>query len=408
MIRKLKRKFIVLALASLLALLAFIVFGMNLLNYKSIVRESDATLFLLSLNRGAFPEMEGAAPSWLPSDMSPETPFESRFFSVLVDSFGRVVQTDTSRIFAVDRATANEYAMEVLDGGKQQGFLDKYRYSCVPEGDNTRIMFLDCGRKLDLFHDFVLSSILMALIGYAVIALILWFVAGRFVRPVAESYDRQKRFITDAGHEIKTPLTIISANVDVLQMDYGENECLEDIRQQAQRLGGLTNDLVYLAKMEESQGTLTMVDFPISEIVTETAKPFHTLAQSQKKELDCRVQPLLTLCGNDKSISRLVSILLDNAIKYSPEDSTVSLSLEKQGRHLLLTVSNVSATPVNTNDLRHVFDRFYRMDASRNSETGGHGIGLSMAQAIVNDHGGKISATSPDGKSFVVTASFPG
>lgn len=171
------------------------------------------------------------------------------------------------------------------------------------------------------------------------------------------------------------------------------------------REAGSQMPILMLTAKSEVEDKVLGLDTGVNDYL---AKPFHTLAQSQKKELDCRVQPLLTLCGNDKAISRLASILLDNAIKYSPEDSTVSLVLEKQGRHLSLTVSNLCATPVNAADLRHVFDRFYRMDVSRNSETGGHGIGLSMAQAIVNDHGGKIGATSPYGNSFVVTVSFPG
>ena len=409
MIRKLKRKFIILALTALFVLLAFIVIGMNVLNYRSVVKEADETLFLLSMNRGAFPEMNrGKLPDWLPKGMSAETPFESRFFSVLVDASGNIARTDTSRIFTVDEETAARYAKEVIANDSDRGFVEDFRYTCFQENEYTRITFLDCGRKLDLFKNFVLFSLLMALAGYAVTAFVICLVAGRFVRPVAESYDRQKRFITDAGHEIKTPLTIIRANVDVLQMDLGEdNESLEDIRQQSERLSGLTNDLVYLAKMEESQGTLPMTEFPVSEIVSETALPFRAPLQSQKKELELNIQPMLSMKGNPKAFSRLVSILLDNAIKYSPEESTITLALEKQGRHIQLTVANPSVTPVKPEDLKHVFERFYRMDASRNSETGGHGIGLSMAKAIAEDHGGKIAASTPDGVAFVVTASFP-
>ena len=408
MIRKLKRKFIVLALTALFVLLAVIVVGMNLLNYRSVVKEADATLELLSKKRGNFPEIRGNRPDWLPRGMSPEIAFESRFFSVLIGSDGTVLNANLTQIYMIGSETAVDYAQKVLDDGKDKGFVGVYRYNRISEGDYTRITFLDCGRKIDLIHDFITFSIGMALLGYAVTALVICIVAGRFVRPVAESYDRQKRFITDAGHEIKTPLTIIRANVDVLQMDLGENnESLEDIRQQSERLSGLTNDLVYLAKMEESQGTLPMTDFPVSEIVAETSLPFRTLAQSQKKELELQIQPMLSMKGNAKAFSRLVSILIDNAVKYSPEESRINLTLEKQGRHIQLTVANPSVMPVKQEDLKHVFERFYRMDSSRNSETGGHGIGLSMAQAIAEEHNGKISASTPDGSTFVVTASFP-
>lgn len=409
MIRKLKRKFIALALTALFVLLAIIVLGMNLLNYRSVVKEADSTLELLSENKGTFPGFDGAPrPMRLPKDMSPETPYESRYFTVVFDEKQTTVYTDLNRI-TIDQATAVDYAVEAYEANRDSGFVGDFRYLKVAEGSNTRIILLDCGRKLGIFHDFVKFSVLISLIGYVITALVICIVAGRFVRPVAESQERQKRFITDAGHEIKTPLTIISANVDLLQMELGdENESLKDIRQQAERLTGLTNDLVYLSKMEESQSKLTMVDFPVSEIVTEAAEQFKTLAQAQGKELNCNIQPMLTLNGNDKAISKLVSLLLDNAMKYSDQGSQIDLFLEKQGRKIMLTVGNISAVPISQDSLKHVFERFYRPDASRNSETGGHGIGLSTAQAIVEDHGGKIAAASPDGRAFIITATFPG
>lgn len=407
MIRKLKIKFIALALTALFVLLGVIVAGMNLLNYRAVVDEADRTLSLLSKNQGVFPDIEEGMAGWLPPGMSPEIPFESRFFSVLINEDGKVVHTETSRIYAIDKSTAIQYAEEVLKKNSDQGFVENYRYSSTSEIIGTRITFLDCGRKLDLYHDFVVFSIRMSLLGYAVTAIAICFFAGKFIRPVAESYEKQKRFITDAGHEIKTPLTIISANVDVLKMDMGENECLEDIGKQAKRLAGLTNDLVYLARMEEARSSLQMIEFPASEIILDTAAPFQALAQTQSKELSCQVQPMLSMYGNGKAISQLVSILLDNAFKYSPEGSCILLNFERQGRRLVLTVDNPSVTPVTDENLRHAFDRFYRADPSRNSATGGHGIGLSMAQAIVSTHGGKISASSHDEESFLVTASFP-
>ena len=407
MIRKLKRKIIVLALVSLFALLAFIVIGMYWLNYRSVKEEADETLVLISDNSGKFPELLEGWQSWFPVGMSPEVAYESRYFSVVTTSDGVAVSVDTSRIYTVDESVAGVYAQEVLDREADRGFYDEFRYRRVEEGGLTQVTFLDCGRKLDMLHDFIVSSVKMALVGYLVLAVIICIVAGRFVRPVAESYERQKRFITDAGHEIKTPLTIISANADVLEMENGENEYLEEIRRQTRRLGGLTNDLVYLAKMEEAEGRIPMEEFAVSDVVRDTAEPFETLAQTQGKRLNSNIEPSHTMRGNEKAIERVVSILLDNAIKYSPEDSAIQLSFGKQGRRLVLSVSNRSKTPVDEEQIRHVFERFYRMDASRNSETGGHGIGLSMAKAIVEDHGGRITATTVDGASFTVMASFP-
>ena len=235
----------------------------------------------------------------------------------------------------------------------------------------------------------------------------MFILSGRIIRPIAESYAKQRQFITDAGHEIKTPLTVIAANVDLLASEIGENECLDDISEQTRRLRSLTDELVTLSRMEESERVGTRVEFPISELVTEAASPFRSVAAGQGKELRLDIQPMLTLCGDGEEVRRLVGILLENALKYSPEGSTVSLGLARQGRQAVLTVENRSVLPIDRSQLDRVFDRFYRTDASRNSETGGHGIGLSIAKAIAVLHGGRIRASSEDGSSFRVTVSLP-
>ena len=422
MIKRLKLRFLLLAMSALAILLTVTVTAMNVINYTSVTREADEVLALLSQNRGAFPGFEGGAPrppevapegdsappdklqsGRLPHNMSPELPYESRYFSVLLDANGNALQVDTGRIAAVDRDQAVAYALSVED---DRGFADDFRYARVEEEGNLRITFLHCRRQLDAFYNFLLTSCLIALGSFLLMGAVMLFCAGRIIRPIAESYEKQKRFITDAGHEIKTPLTIINANVDLLEMEQGESESLSDIRQQAKRLTTLTNDLVYLARMEESEKRLCRADFPISEIVQESAAPFGALAEAQGKRIDCRITPALSFHGDPKSIEQLVSILMDNALKYSPADSCVELTLKKQGRQLLLTLRNATAEPVDREALPRIFDRFYRADGSRNSQTGGHGIGLSVAKAIVTAHGGRISAFAVDDHTFGITAVF--
>lgn len=407
MIRTLRIKFIILSTVSLFLLLLTIVAGMNILNYKSVVNEADSVLSLLAQNNGVFPNLSRNRGNRLSSKMSPELPYESRFFSVVLNSAGVALRTETNHIISVDKDKAVEYANHAMQKGSTRGFIGDYRYIRTDEDDLTRITFLDCGRRLDAYHIFLIISIIMASAGFIIVFFVISFFSGKFIRPIAESYEKQKRFITDAGHEIKTPLTIINANVDILEMDIGKNECLEDISQQAKRLTELTNDLVYLARMEESDNMLQMIEFPVSEIIQDTAAPFKTLAQAGEKQFVCNVQPMLSMRGNDKAIQQLVSILIDNALKYSPSGSVVSLQFERQNRNLILTVFNTTDTVVTPENLHHVFDRFYRTDPSRNSETGGHGIGLSVAKAIVTAHGGKINAQTKDGHSFQITATLP-
>lgn len=407
MIRKLQIKFIALSMAALFVLLAVILTGMNAMNYRTVIVEADTTLLLLAKNGGIFPDFEGDKKGGLPGKMSREAPYEARYFSVLLDASGNVVQTNTSKIRSIDTEQAIDYAVQILESGKEEGFIDEYRYVTWLEGDQIRITFLNCEQKLNFFYSSLFVSLGIVLTGYLLFFLVIVFFSGRIMRPVAESYEKQKRFITDAGHEIKTPLTIIQADVDVLEMELGENEWLSDIQKQAVRLTSLTNDLVYLSRMEEGGDAMPMIEFPFSDVVSEAASSFQALAQTQGKTFECNIQPMLSLNGNEKAVQQLVGILLDNALKYSPENGMVSLKAWKQSKTLWLSVLNTTEQPMEKDKLDLLFERFYRTDPSRNSQTGGYGIGLSVAKAIVSAHGGKIQARTEDGMSLLISASFP-
>ena len=452
MISKLKRRFIILAMVSLTVLLTVIVAGMNIINYNSVVSTADDTLQMLQSNRGRMPsffdddlydEISGAIGDMLsdsddyynhnrgrggraPKGFSRDEAEETRFFTVLVDVDGKAVMIDTNRISAVDREQAAEYAEKIAAGTTEKGFIDDYRYAVGDEGYFRRITFLDCGRTLGAFREFLRASIIMSLVGLLAVFGVICYFAGRIVRPVAESYEKQKRFITDAGHEIKTPLAIIKANIDVMRMDLDDlgalqetenselktiaeslGDSLSDVDGQTDRLASLTNDLVYLSRMEEDGNTLTLTEIPVSDIVADTTDSFSALAQERDKELTTEIEPMLSIRGSTKEIEKLVSILVENALKYSPEGDNVRIALRRDGRNVELEVKNKTLSPISEEDLEHVFDRFYRVDKSRNSEVGGHGIGLSMANAIVSLHGGKIRARSGDGSEFIVTATIP-
>ncbi len=397
-------------MTTIVLLLTVIIVGMNAINYNSVVEEVDMTLTFLSLNKGTFPQLGADRPNdKLPQHMSPEAPYESRFFSVLLNADGSVLLTDTSKISSVDEDDAAEYAESIIKSGSMRGFIGSFRYIVKDEPIGTRIIFLDCGRMLDTFYQFLNTSLFMAIAGLIVVFIVIFFMSDRIIRPIAESYAKQKQFITDAGHEIKTPLTIINTNVDILEMELGDgNESLGDIKGQVLRLRSLTDDLVMLTRMEEAENNMPKIDFPISEVVSDAAHPFSALATAQEKTLRCSIQPLISLNGNGKAITQLVSILLDNALKYSAAGSEILLTLAKQGHSVLLTVSNAVEYEISSEHLDRIFDRFYRADASRNSETGGHGIGLSVAKAIVTAHGGRIWASIPKSNAFQISVTLPG
>ena len=224
---------------------------------------------------------------------------------------------------------------------------------------------------------------------------------------MAESYEKQKRFITDAGHEIKTPLTIIGADTDLLELDLGENEWLDDIKRQTKRLTGLTQDLIYLARMDEEQPQLQPIEFPLSDVAEELAQSFHNLAAAQSRQFTADIQPMLSFTGDEKAVRQLMSILLDNAVKYTPENGTITFTLKKDGRSIRLSVANDTAATMEKESLNRLFDRFYRTDQSRNSSTGGYGLGLSIARSIVSAHKGKIQAENSGGNDLTITVTLP-
>ena len=462
MIKKLKTRFIVLAMVSLTVLLSVIVAGMNIINFEKVVSDADTKLEILEENSGrimmedrinpfgnyeeyyyeddderVFFSRRGPGGHYMTRDEAEE----SRFFIVAVDENGNVLKTYTDRIYAVDSSDAAEYAVKALSSGKENGFVGDFRYSVNGSANYTTITFLDCGRILDSFYSFLRASIMMSLAGLLAVFFVIMYFAGRIVRPVAESYEKQKRFITDAGHEIKTPLAIIKANIDLMDMEIDSGlegrqkgvkisseaadslkDSLGDIDDQITRLTGLTNDLVYLSRMEEAENSLVMTDVPLSDIVSETVESFESLALEKGKLISGDITPAVTVKGSNKELEKLLSILLENAIKYSispraidcdededgmPAPPEISVALREEGRNAVLEVRNETEGELTNEQLSHVFERFYRTDSSRNSATGGHGIGLSMANAIVNAHGGKITAHTSTGHDFIVTATLP-
>lgn len=400
MIKKLQQKFIIITMGSVLAVLGGLMSVINLANYISINRMADERLAVLTENEGRFPRQEEAPEKKpLPPGMSPEAPFETRYFTVILDSEGEAVSADTGRIAAISAETAKAYGFELYHKGKTEGFQGHYKYRAVHLDEGMMYIFLDCGRELSTFYSFLGMSILISLLGVLLVFLLVVFFSRRAVRPAAESYEKQKRFITDASHEIKTPLTIIDANTEVIELENGESEWTEGIKNQVRRLNLLTERLVFLSRMDEEHTVLQATDFSFSDAVAETAQSFETVAKGQGKQLQTEIQQGVTFCGDEGMLRQMVSLLLDNAIKYSGENGEIRLCFWRRERYTELVLYN-TVPEISRGNLDRLFERFYRPDSSRNSETGGFGIGLSAVKAIVTAHKGKIHAESEDGRSI--------
>jgi signal transduction histidine kinase len=425
MIRRLRKKFLLAAVAAVFLVLLVLIGAINAINYQSLVREADATLEILVQNKGAFPrqmlrplgepgEMRDAPPDGGRDDAPEmhrggfgELAYQSRFFAVWFDGDGNLSRSSTENIVSLTEENAAEMAQAVLAKGREKGFADGFRYRRALCDGETMLVFLLCDRELGTFRMFLYASVGISFVGILAVFLLLLLFSGRIVRPIAESYEKQKRFITDAGHELKTPITIIRADADVLESEMaGESEWIEDIRQQTRRLSELTADMIFLSRMEEENAALQSQDLSLSELVEETARSFQALARSRNKRFRASVAPELRMTGDEKALARLVSVLMDNAMKYSPEGGSVELTLEKTGRNGKLTVKN-SSQPMEKGNADHLLERFARGDSSRNSESGGFGLGLSIARAVTEAHRGRIHAQSEDGESLTVTVELP-
>ena len=402
MIYRLQKRFILICTVSVLTVIA-LVFGVILvLNISSMNRNMDMLADRVSEGGGRFPgSMQEKPPHDKippPNDQSfefitPETPFATRHFTVFFDKQGEVARTNTESIYSITEETAIEYAKRVLDGKDARGWIDNYRYKIFATDMGTGVVFVDGSMsRSSLMQSMTIAG--FVLLGCAALVLTLIFLLSKkAVKPIAESYEKQKQFITDANHELKTPLTLILANLDIAEAELGKNEWLDDIRSEGHRMTELVNQLVALSRMDEEGQPLNVTEIALGELVADTVSEFEPLAKERGKALTANVDKEITYHGDETLLHRLVGILMDNAIKYCDQGGEISVNLHR-GRRIILTVENTYAA-VGELELNRLFDRFYRADKARKF-TGGYGVGLSMAKAIVEKHKGEITAYKKD------------
>lgn len=402
MIRNLKKRFIITAMLSVISVLVLIIGSINIVNYINVLETAESRLDMLETGGGRIPMIDLFGDRKNP--LSPEAPFDSRYFSVLLDKNGVILAVDTTNIAAIGQENAIEMASELFSEGKTSGITDSYAYRLIIIENGALYIFLDHSREIDTFYSFLRASVLISLVSIILVFVLIVILSKPALNPVIESYEKQKRFITDAGHELKTPLTVISAANEVIELENGESQWTASIERQVTKLTELTNKLVILSRMSEEQG-LNFSDFSLSDTLKECITCFEAVEYSKDKEIHTEIQDNIIFNGDEKAIAQLFSILTDNALKYSTEGSIINVSLHKTSKNIRLTFSNPAVDiPQGNNNI--LFERFYRHDSARTSGKGGHGIGLAAAKAIVDAHKGKISAESPDGNSFQITITF--
>lgn len=392
-------------MTAITVLLIILLGAINVINIVSVGRETAQTLRVISESEGDFGKIKPPT-----SERKPEPPqgnmngrkneydtfMSSNFFVVRFDSDGEVTKTDVSRTSTVSETEAQKLAKEIVDSEKTDGKAGKYRFKITTSSDGgTVAVFLDTSNEIVSYLRVLALSATIGLVCWGLMLLFVVLLSKKAIKPIAENIEKQKQFITNAGHEIKTPIAIIQSNTEAMELYNGENKWSKNIKSQTQRLGGLMNDLLFLARMDENAGKVNAVEFCADSLLKKTLDGFMQSIENKGVELKTEIKSDLMLNADPTQIEQLFSILLDNAVKYVDNGGRIYVSLYESDRHVKLEFFNTCAELPDAEPDK-LFDRFYRDDKARTQKNGGYGIGLSVAHSIVEANRGTIDAEFAD------------
>lgn len=399
MIEKLRKKFVLVTMCAVMLVWIFFVGAINIYNLARINSRSNAVLEILAKNDGEFPKDVISAPNF-GNGITLETSFETRYFTAFVNNDGQIQSLNMNRIAAISVEEAQDLVSNLYKKNKTHGMKNNYKYQAVQKPNGTLYIVLDCFGEMYTFQHFLLGSVFVSIVGLAVVFLLVLLLSDVALKPAVESYNKQRSFITNASHDIKTPLAIISAETELIEMDGGESDYTREIRSQVKRLASLTDKLVFLSRMEEKPQQV-FSEFNFSDMLAEVLPPYEQSAQKDGFVFSSNLEAGLVYNGDKDLMCQACALLLDNCLKYTSSGGTISVDLHKSGKNIVMTVTN-DVEEMTKGQHKELFDRFYRAEQSRNSEKYGNGIGLSVVQAIVTSHKGNVVARSDDGKTFTV------
>ncbi len=408
MIKTLQKRFILSAMLAITILLVILLGVINVGNIFISQQQNEKMMeALLNEETMMQPPPPDKRKDFLDSPMDENSKMSAVYFTVRVDSSQNIIKVDTGRIADVSEEEAIEMCQTVMNekssDGRIQGFLYRMAES---ERDGSRVyLFLDTSIQLRNILTVLFFSIITGLICWIAMLLLVIFISKKAIQPIAENFERQKQFVTDAGHELKTPLAIILANADAMELYQGENKWSKNIREQTVRLNGLMQNLLTLAKADESRNTLQTEMVSISSVVTESLQAFDESMKLKEITIHKHIDTDIWLKSNKEQIRNLFSILIDNAVKYSVSNGEITVSLEHKGKAFAFRIENTCEELPNCPPEK-LFDRFYRADSARTQKNGGYGIGLSAAQTIAQLYGGTIKASYTRPNNIVFTVTF--
>ncbi len=316
----------------------------------------------------------------------------SNSYSITLNSDGSVASWTSDRADLYSDEQIAGIAESVLADGKDCGRIGTQFYLKTTD----RLVVLDARLDYLSASNVLRSTILIAAASCILLSFLAWLLIRRMVRPVEDALIKQKQFVSDASHELKTPLAVISANAEVLEQEIGDNDYLGYIRSEVRRTDALVNNLLTLARMDRDGVETVMKRFDLSRAVLDVTLPFESTVYEAGKAMDSDIPEGIDCTGSEEMIKQLIVILLSNALKYSDDGGRIEISLKARGKQREIRVFNTGKA-IPPENQQHIFDRFWRADPAHGRETGGHGLGLAIARTIVETHRGKITVDSCEG-----------
>ncbi|MBQ8296263.1 MAG: hypothetical protein IJX77_00595 [Ruminococcus sp.] len=338
------------------------------------------------------PEPEKKEPAPVPKSLG-----SIEFFVLMSDKDGNYLASLNNDDLTAE--TAQTYINKVLKQDASNGMLDNLQFCSLGKINGTLMVFTDRSAEFEMLDQLTHTTFIIGIISFIVLSILTMFLSKKSIEPIKTAFEKQKQFISDASHELKTPLTIISANADVLSDEIGDNKWLEYIKSQTDRMNLLVNDLLNLTRLENNTADFICSDFNLSKAIENTALPFECQAFEMQKVFEIDIQENLMLNGSERHVKQMAAIFIDNALKYSNDGGTVRVMLKTQGDKKILSVFN-TGSGVKESEKDKIFERFYRSDDSRARTTGGYGLGLAIAKSIIDKHKFKVSIDNAEGSSI--------
>lgn len=408
MIEKTRRKFMGITLAAISLVLVFILGLLNLCVYGGIyfqakdnienIRDRRGFIFQNEITDDIFADSKGPFSDIMNAHAS------VNFMYIRLSNRNTekpFISTNMNDTYSSD--TITYIAQAIIEKGETSGLYNNMMFEATVDDLSTVIVIIDISNDMSLVKNMLSISTVIIILSIIFVLIFTYYLSKWAIKPMQNAFENQQRFISDASHELKTPLSVISANADVLESEIGNNKWLDNIKSQSSIMSKLVHDLLDLAKTDETAANIIKTQFDLSSTILNKALEFECTAFESGKTFEQDITPDINYIGHEDSIKQLITILIDNAIKHSSPNGLIRVTLTVAGNKKIFQVYNTGNT-IKNSEKDKIFNRFYRSDVSRNRATGGYGLGLSIAKAIVDMHNGTISVDGEEDKwiSFTV------